>query len=342
MNIKHLVEGRSLVIFTGEGEFVGSSHLSPSIPVLKRESSFGSGDLRPLSADNIILFVDKTGVIRSYVYNEQIGKHISDDIAYFGNHLFEGREIVDWAYSEGKDKIVWCVMSDGDLLGLTINVKSGLLAWHEHTTEGQFRSVSTADDKVYFTVDRDGVGTTLEELPLTKSNDINLHRHLDMNMHYESSEEKFEFTSEEFPEINLLNGKKIGVYADGMYDEGAAMLDSKLRLSRAAKRVVVGLPYRFELKTLNVDNAEGASLDYSLKNIKSAQVRVESSRGVMVGGRELSPPIEDLIGPSKVYSGTFEQFLASTFSRETGIDIVVDKPLDCTILSITPKIEIGE
>ena len=150
--IKSLITLGKLVIMTSDGEWVvkGNSDgvVLPGEINLEQISYHGSGDLQPLLIGSSALFLQARASIVRDLVNDSIDGYISDDMTIFSAHLFNGFTIVDWAYQEVPNSIVWAVRSDGTLLGFTYIRKQEMFAWHRHDTaaSGKFESVAVVPE----------------------------------------------------------------------------------------------------------------------------------------------------------------------------------------------------
>src|SRR5690606_4205260 len=81
------------------------------------------------------------------------------DLTLLAPHLTEAGTLAQVAWQRD-DRILWCVTTDGRLLGCTYNREQAVLGWHTHATSGFFRSVATiygirdANDGVWLNVGR--------------------------------------------------------------------------------------------------------------------------------------------------------------------------------------------
>lgn len=176
--IKDLVASDDLVVFAADAEWRvngsdGIFEATPA-PVAKKQSSWGSSDLMPISSGDMILFISSgQNKIRDLEYNYAYDKYKGSDLTYLANHLFNGKQIVDWAFSKEPNSIIWCVMSDGTLNGLTYNPEQQILGWHHHETDGTFESVAVVregyEDVPYFVIKRKINGTVKRYIERMKS-----------------------------------------------------------------------------------------------------------------------------------------------------------------------------
>lgn len=162
--IKWLIPMNSLIALTGKNAWrVDGGSQSDTITPTKinalPQSFNGAADVPPLTINYDILYVQNKGsVVRDLSYNFYANIYTGSDLTVLANHLVKGRRIVEWAWAEEPQKIIWCVRDDGVLLSLTYLKEQDVYGWAKHDTLGAFQSVSSitegAEDAVYFVVAR--------------------------------------------------------------------------------------------------------------------------------------------------------------------------------------------
>ena len=160
--INHIVPMDKLIVFTSGAAWTvdGGSQadaISPLSVNADLQEVSGSSSVRPIVVRDTVLFVSRDGkIVRDLRYTFESDKYGGSDLTVLANHLFEDRTIVDWAYEEYPDSVLWCVMDDGVLLSLTYMREHELWAWTQHETDGKCLSVCTipTDDGLYLAVDR--------------------------------------------------------------------------------------------------------------------------------------------------------------------------------------------
>lgn len=76
-----------------------------------------------------------------------IDRYKAEDVTVLSEHIFDGseaagdveqeqRDIVDWAYQQQRDNLVWCVLSDGTTASMVFNRERGVIAWTPHYMGG--------------------------------------------------------------------------------------------------------------------------------------------------------------------------------------------------------------
>lgn len=153
-----------LVIFTGGGAWQlsggGSSTLTPADQFVQPQTRYGcSATIQPIPINFHILFVrEANGVVYDLLYNFFAQVYTGTDITVFSTHLFQGYEIVQWAYSEKPYKLVWAVRNDGALLSMTYISEQAENGWARHDTNGLYINICTIQedpvDAIYLIVQR--------------------------------------------------------------------------------------------------------------------------------------------------------------------------------------------
>lgn len=161
--------GRMLVMTTGgEHAIYGDQDgiVRPGAINPRQQSYNGSGNLSPIVIDDIAFYQQARGtIIRTIGYDYTSDGYRGDDVTIFAAHLFEGFTIIDWAFQQTFNSILWVVRSDGVLLGLTYIREQQILAWHRHDTDGFVENIRVIpegnEDILYLSVRREVNGQTL-------------------------------------------------------------------------------------------------------------------------------------------------------------------------------------
>lgn len=182
--VRHFLDLETLLIFTAgdvkraEGDDTGT--IVPGAPNPKR--FFGAGAAAtppPIVAGKSAIYVQARGsIVRSLLATAAEG-WTGSDLTIFASHLVEGRTLVDGAFAETPNSIVWFVRSDGVLLGLTYLKEQEVWGWHRHDTDGLIERVCVvpedSEDRVYLIVKRTIDGSTkryIERMASRRVSDI--------------------------------------------------------------------------------------------------------------------------------------------------------------------------
>ena len=164
-SIRSMVSLGNMLAFTAGGEWkIGtgseSTALTPTSIRAVQQGYTGSSTLEPLIIGNRVLYCQEIGsTVRDFGYVLTDDVYKGDDLTLLARHLFRNYEIVDWAYQQEPDGIIWVVRDDGVLLSFTYIKEQDVWAWAQHTTDGEFESVATIPGtnytEVYFVVKRE-------------------------------------------------------------------------------------------------------------------------------------------------------------------------------------------
>jgi len=152
-----------LVGTSGDEWTVGSADTAQALSATNiqanRQSSYGSKYMRASLVNDVLLFVQRNGrKVRELVYELNKDGWIAPDLTLLAEHITKG-EIVDVAYQQQPDAILWCVRGDGVLLGMTYERDQKVVGWHRHITDGTIESAAViygigTEDELWVAVNR--------------------------------------------------------------------------------------------------------------------------------------------------------------------------------------------
>lgn len=196
--VRHMLDLGKLVILTSTGEWSAQGGtdgtLTPTDINLRQHSYNGASRLKPVIVDGSALYVQARGsIVRDLGFNFQIDGYQGNDLTIFSSHLFEGYTLIDWAYQQIPNSIVWAVRDDGVLLGLTLVREQQMLAWHRHDFEGgKVKSVTSIpgnkEDILYLTIEREinsKTVTYIEKLTSRQFEDVIDAKFMDSSLSYD-------------------------------------------------------------------------------------------------------------------------------------------------------------
>lgn len=132
------------------------SAITPTNAVIVPQSFFGSADVPPIVIDYDVLFVQREGIVRDLQYNFFANIYTGTDLTVLSNHLFDGARIVEWAYQDTPNKVVWCLLDTGIRLALTFLKAQEIIGWARQDTLGRYESICTVQEgtvnAIYYSV----------------------------------------------------------------------------------------------------------------------------------------------------------------------------------------------
>ena len=292
--ILHVAPLSSLIVITGSSELRvvssdGGPITSESISA-SPQASIGASDVQPVIVNSALLYAaNRGGHIRELGYNYQASGFTTGDLSIRAAHLFENVTTVDMARMKTPDSIIWFVMSDGNLLGLTYLPEQSVAAWHRHDTDGAFESVCCVpegqEDALYAVVRRTINGGVVRYIERMKER------------HFEGIEDAFRVdcgatykgaSTTTISGLTWLEGKTVSVLGNGGVLPSQVVENGKITLPSPVTYAHIGLPITSELKTLpaGAQFQDGSYGRGHMKNVNKVFIRVYRSSGLFVGPDE--------------------------------------------------------
>lgn len=168
--IRFLLSLNILLLFTSGAvwkAWAGSQAdvITPANCSVKPQSYEGVAQIPPIATESAALYVTASGKkVRDVAYEYASDSFQGRNLSILAGHLFEGKTIEEWAYTRDPDGVVWCVRSDGVLLGFTYLKEHDVYAWSRHTTDGTVESVAAIQESnvtiLYLSIKRTIGGVT--------------------------------------------------------------------------------------------------------------------------------------------------------------------------------------
>lgn len=205
-DIKWLASSRALIAGTYGGEFTISSGddspLTPSNTNAKRQTSWGSEAIIPKIIGSYMYYVQRfSRKLRELFYSWDLDTYKSVDKTILSPEITGTGGIVDMAYQQSPDTILWCVCSNGTIATLTREVDQEVQGWSRQTTTGSYEAITTIPsysqdyDEVWVVVNRSINGSSKRyverfystEVPARQDQCVYLHSALTYNAYDTSS-----------------------------------------------------------------------------------------------------------------------------------------------------------
>ena len=186
----------AIYLFTGGSEWISTGNdAGYTIENIRNRIVSGIGSAEypaPMVVAGTILFPVRTGNrVWDVGYRLEGGQSPwGEDRTIYSEHLFDGKQIVDWCYQHNPLRCLWCVLDDGTLAAMTYLPEHQIYAWSRHDTpDGKFKSCACIpegdEDVVYFAVERLGV-TWTERLRSPTFDDLKDAFYVDFGITYDS------------------------------------------------------------------------------------------------------------------------------------------------------------
>jgi hypothetical protein len=147
--------------------------------------------------------------------------------------------------------------------------------------------------------------------------------------------------------LEHLEGMQVKVLADGNVLPDKTVTNGKIQLDFAATKVVVGLGYKAQLQTLQLDVGD-PSIQGKRKKISAATVKVVDSRGLRIGNtfetlvdyKQVGPTVYGL--PQPLLTTNIRTVLDPLWAQEGQVCIEQSYPLPLTVLSLALEVTVGD
>lgn len=146
-SVNWMTSQTSLLIGTAGDEWTlgatdTSQSLTPTNVQARRQSSYGSKYMQARVVNEVIMFIQRQGrKIRELTYAFEKNGWVAPDLTLLANHITQG-EIVETAFQQQPDAILWAVTGDGRLIGMTYERDQNVVGWHRHTTGERTNTVT--------------------------------------------------------------------------------------------------------------------------------------------------------------------------------------------------------
>jgi hypothetical protein len=276
----------TLLVGTAGGEFKvsgGAAALTPSNVQVTRQTSYGGKNLQPRHIGYQTLFVQGTGTaVRSYEYTWDRDVYESEDLTFLAEHI-GSKGIKEMAYQMVPNSILWAVLDDGTLAGLTYDKGRKIVGWHRHTTDGEFESVAVVPqasvDQVWVIVKRTVNSVTKRYV-----------EYIDPNLHVDSALTYSGSATTSISGLTHLEAKTVSILGDDAVYPDATVSSGALTVTPSLEKADIGLKFTSTLETLPIEGGNQAgTAQGTQKRFNEIYVRLYSSFYPKING--IMPPV---------------------------------------------------
>jgi hypothetical protein len=293
--IKWMSGQKTLLIGTSGAEWtVGGSEdnpLTPSNVRAKQQSAYGSADLPAIYANDTVLFFQRNAKkIREMAYNWELDSYISPDMTILNKEI-TGDGIVNAAFQQIPDSLLWCVIADGNLATFAYERKEQITAWSKQITDGLFESVAvihgSPEDEVWVETKRSINSANVRYIERFKPREF-----AEANdAYYVDCGKTYTTDVNVITTLNHLNSESVFILADANIVEAndvthtlKSVSGNSVTLGRVSQKVHVGLPYTVQMKTMPLSwIAQGTTVQGRIKRINEVIARWYRSGDFSIG-----------------------------------------------------------
>jgi hypothetical protein len=207
----------------------------------------GANRIQPQGSKEATVYVGRDGKsLRALVWdgNSPQGGYVDMDISEQAAHLFTSG-IKDFAVMSYPSAMVWIVTNAGELISCTLNLRSGILAYARHKTDGIVEAVAVSSEKtrdVIFLAVRRGEYRNIEHFTLDDLINSDF-----TDSHYVDAGERRTFSTptKTITGLQRFAGQTIRAFADGAAEPPVKVSEDGVAELRAEiSKIHFGLPYK--------------------------------------------------------------------------------------------------
>ena len=359
--IRWLVEGPDLLIgTTGAARTLGPSDrgipFSATNLNQRRHSKNGAFRIQPVQVGSTTLFISRyQTILHEYLYSFESDGYVAPELTLLSEHILR-RKVVDMAYAQDPESIIWMVLASGELAALTYDREQQIVGLTVHRVAGtcdgddwgHVESVATIpgdeEDEVWLIVRRTINGQTKRYVEYLSGqfepeNTIEDAFFVDCGLTYLGA------ATNTVTGLSHLEGEAVTILADGAVKPSQVVSGGSVSLpaGQTAEKIHVGLGYKASGRTLPlaVSRGDGSGLGRP-KKVSNALIDLLASGPLKVSGigREKTQigkrsGGDAMDAPPPLITG-FQPVQVDTSWRDNGeIAFESDLPLPSMIRSIT-------
>ncbi|MDN3278783.1 hypothetical protein QWJ07_31290 [Frankia sp. RB7] len=361
-----------LMLGTSDIEWVlrGPGAFDALTPKTARPFAMGSDGSAPQIANAIdggVMFLGRTQKRLHYTKVDpasQSQQLASQELSVTAEHIFSPG-VVGACWQRDPNRVLWMWFADGSIASLTFMPEQQVAAFCRHPRTNAFvedmcciPSVSSGTDEVYLIVRRTINGQTkryVEQMAdYFQPQDVKAPTaagawFLDCALHITGS------GLTQITQLAHLEGQEVAVFAEGAMQKRKTVSGGTIALDRPSDDVLVGLPVRGYIRDLprNFNTQTGGTAGEQ-KTVHEALVQL-----LYAGGGSLrvynseednpelwEPAIEtgayDYSAMPPLVSKKLKLTVEGAWAEEAQLEFECDDALPCTVLALSPKIEVAE
>ena len=356
-----IAEGQSMAMGTaGSARTLGRDSLQNPFSAMNFRqtvvSNYGSQAVRPVKVGNSTIFGSIFGkALREFVLAQDGVTYDTPDITVLSEHLLASG-IVQIAYAQEPDSIIWIVNGNGELIGLTYEKSQAMAGMHRHFVSdagGFVESVCTIPGQdrteVWLVVRRTISGTTkryIERFAAAfdgASMAVADAWYVDCALQYNGT------PATTVSGLSHLEGQTVSILADGAREPDVTVIGGSVTVSstRAASKITVGLSYRSRARTLSspASLGDGSGLGRR-KKVNGALIDLLDTGSLVAGFSpnwveeiDLRVTTDTLGTAQPLVTGFYSATRDNSWRDGAEFEIIVNKPLPATVRSLTLALE---
>jgi len=335
-----------LLIGTVGGEFKlhgNGNPVTPSNVRVVQETKYGSSTVSPVVSGRAVIFNQRSKKkLRQMIFDLNVEGFVAPDLTILAEDI-TGDGIVDLAYQQEPDSIVWAVREDGVLLGLTYQRDQQVVAWHQHPvggTDAEVESIAvipTADgkaDQLWASIKRTVNGGTVRYIEYSDTSMF-----VDSGLSYSGS------PTSSFSGLTHLEGQTVQIVGDNAVYASATVSSGAVSISENVSTAYIGLAYTSEIVTLppEVPQTDGSSFGKK-KSWNRIILNLYQTLGISVNNTQLvfrtgGDPMDSA---PPAFTGQHDITNLGWKEADSSITVKQEQPLGMTLISLTGELNVND
>jgi hypothetical protein len=342
--VSHLAQIKVLIALTYGGEFSLSGGvekpIAPTNIQVKNQSVYGCNKVRPVRIGNELYFIQRSDrKVRAMAYKYDSDAYGAPDMSVLSEHATISG-IVDMAYQQEPESILFLARADGVLATLTVDRDQDVVGWARQITDGSYESVATipntSGEEAFALVSRTVNGSVVRYVERFAAG-----VYVDAGVVAVSVPGATVWGG-----LDHLEGKTVDVVADGVPMQQQVVASGQITIPRDAFTVQIGLPYRTKIKTLTpeVQGSTGSAQGNSMK-VGEITLRFLETVGCEVNGQPIAFRVlgsNVLNHPAQPFTGDHRIENLGWDRGQASITIEQNQPLPFHLLCVIKKISIND
>lgn len=339
--IRYIVSDRTLQIFTDSAEFaipqLDHESLTPGNISIRKQTNNGCEQIEPVVLDNQTFYIRKGGrSLMSFVFDNSSQSYQSVAVSRLAPHLIQSPIDMGERKSVSTDDADYLFLvngTSGENPGSLITYQSvasqNVGAFTLCETDGKFKRVESVGDDVYFIIEREVNGSTVQYLEI-----------LDFDVYSDCAKNQtLSSPGKTITNLSHLEGKEVVVRGDNFYQGKYTVSSGEVTIENNVTETEVGLAFNTEIQPMPVNiNTDMGSMIYLKKRTPVIYVDYYKSLGIKINGT-LIPYLtfgdKDLynapVGKTSIYK---LNNIKNSWERRQAPVITQTEPLPMTILAI--------
>ena len=359
-----------LVMGTASGEYLlqpaqTTDALGPNNFKAAAISGHGSRGVQPARVGATGFFIQRAGKkVRDLGYSQTPDQRIGTDLTIRAEHLTKSSPIVDMAWVQEPDSILWSCRADGVLLGFTFQSEQQVYAWHRHALGGYSdagRTIGPLVESVISIPSPDGLQNELWAV-VNRYIDGGTKRFIEYlqprwvpeNAITEAkmSDSMLTYSGSAVSSISglwHLRGETVAVLADGKVHPNV-VVDSagRITLGYTASTVHIGLPVRARFQSMRLETlTQTGTAQGKRKTVNEVPLRVVDATNFEYGKdfsnlirKEFTTDLSPLDTAITPFSGDVIVNWPDEWGYESRLCVQNDLPVPFGLCAIFPTVEV--